>query len=92
MVLVLLVCVGDSFLFRGISRGGNSMISSSVYRQRLYSGTKTQDAVKKLIVSEAQQGKESTGTSPGNSRYNLTFLNNIVFRKKDYEKKNKQRR
>ncbi len=62
MVLVLLVCVGDSFLFRGISRGGNRMISSSVYRQRLYSGTKTQDVVKKMLVSEDQQGKESSGT------------------------------
>ena len=78
MVLVLLVCVGESFLFGGISRGGDRMISSSVYRQRLYSGTKRVDVVKTLLVSGAQQGKESSGTSPDNSRYNLSFPNNII--------------
>ena len=69
----IIVCGGHSYSFRGISRGGNSVISSSFYRQRHYSGTKREDVVKNLPVSGAQQGKESSGASTGNSKYNLSF-------------------
>ena len=58
MVLVLLVCVGESFLFKGISRGGNRMISTSVYVRRSYTRTKKDEADDGLR-DDAQQGKDA---------------------------------